>query len=81
MYSVSFDKYYISQTNNIEKRLQQHNNGHESNEDDQLKLPRIKWPSTSNNNDSSSKDEDNNTSDPVKLLEQIQSRYPNTPPQ
>ncbi len=63
---------------------QQHNNGHEDNEDQQFMLPRIKWPSTSNNDNSSSssnKDVDNNTSDPVQLLEQIQSRYPNKPPQ
>eukprot|EP00984_Skeletonema_dohrnii_P001333 scaffold415_cov129-Skeletonema_dohrnii-CCMP3373.AAC.2 len=48
-------------------------------------LPRISWPSTTDDDDSNKNNHDatttTTTTDPVKLLEQIQSRYPDTAPQ
>ena len=47
-------------------------------------LPRISWPSTTDDDESNKNDHDTTTTtttDPVKLLEQIQSRYPDTAPQ
>eukprot|EP00986_Skeletonema_menzelii_P011868 scaffold6240_cov101-Skeletonema_menzelii.AAC.1 len=50
----------------------------EDNEGQPMMVPHIKWPST---NDDSNDDDGSITADPVQLLEQIQSRYPDSAPQ
>ncbi|KAL7516860.1 hypothetical protein ACHAWX_001834 [Stephanocyclus meneghinianus] len=54
-------------------------------DDDNDGLPRILWPDDDDDDDVDSHNNSNNgpisTSDPIQLLEQIQSRYPSRPPQ